>query len=184
VTLYATVPGYNFAIKDVAIHNKELIDHIETRRLNADPPMPELTLQDKRRFKIADYWYIEYLRDHTPSNAIVLLPPKSVIPDTSEFNQINDAEWMEYFLFPRLCVSEDEKDKKPELYSKVNYVAIVNGWGYNKLKYVPHNHETEAVLPVEKPKIDSAANAANNIQALKPQILNDTTLKIKDKVQE
>ena len=178
VAMYATIPGYNFAVKDVAIHNKELMDHIETRRLNANKP--ELTLEQKRLFKIEDYWYIDYLKENTPTNAVVLLPPKSAVANTPEFNLINSSEWMEYFLFPRLCISEDEKDKKKELYSKVTYVAIVNGWGYNKLKYTPYSKPTEAVLPIEKPKMDST----KNIEALKPQIFDDATLKPKTNNQE
>lgn len=178
VALYATIPGYNFAVKDVAVRNKELMDHIETRRLNAN--LPELTLQQKRLFKIESYWYIDYLRESTPSDAVILLPPHSAIPDTSEFNLVYSSEWMEYFLFPRLCVSEDEKTTKPELYKKANYVAIVNGWGYDKLKYQPYKHESEAVLPIEKPKADSTA--VNS--ALKPQLLNDPSFKPKTNTQE
>ena len=182
IALYATIPGYNFAVKDVAIHNKELMDHIETRRLNAN--LPELTLQQKRLFKIESYWYIDYVRENTPTNAVILLPPKSAIPDTSEFNQVNNSEWMEYFLFPRLCISEDEKDKKPELYGKVTHVAIVRGWGYDKLKYAPYSKPSEGIMPIERPKVDSSAMKSNNIEALRPVILNDTTLKTKTKAQD
>jgi hypothetical protein len=180
VMLYATIPGYNFAVKDVAIHNKERIDQIETRRLNFN--RPELTLEDKRLFKIEDYWYIQFIRDHTPMNAVILLPPKSAVDSTAEFNFINSSEWMEYFMFPRLCISEDEKNTKPELYSKVDYVAIVNGWGYDKLHYVPQTHPSEGIFPVEKPKVDSGK--VSNIEALKPVILDDTTLKTKTNEQE
>jgi hypothetical protein len=180
IALYATIPGYNFAVKDVAIHNKELMDHIETRRLNAN--LPELTLQQKRLFKIGSYWYIDYMRESTPSNAVILLPPKSVIADTSEFNLVNNSEWMEYFLFPRLCISEDEKATKPELYSKITHVAIVNGWGYDKLKYQPSSKPSEAVLSIEEPKRDAAS--AHSAEPLKPQLLDDPSLKPKTNVKE
>ena len=180
LTLYVTIPGYNFAVKDVAIHNKELVDHIETRRLNAN--MPELTLEDKRLFKIEDYWYIQYMREHTPMSAVILLPPKTAVDSTPEFNLINSSEWMEYFLFPRLCVSEDERNTKPELYSKATHVAIVNGWGYDKLKYQPHSRPSEAVLSIETPKVDSTKSHTDE---LKPMIFDDTILqKNKTKVQE
>jgi hypothetical protein len=180
IALYATIPGYNFAVKDVAIHNKELMDHIETRRLNAN--LPELTLQQKRLFKIGCYWYIDYMRESTPTNAVILLPPKSVIADTSEFNLVNNSEWMEYFLFPRLCISEDEKATKPELYSKITHVAIVNGWGYDKLKYQPSSKPSEAVLSIEEPKRDAAS--AHSAEPLKPQLLDDPSLKPKTNVKE
>jgi short subunit fatty acids transporter len=56
--LYVSVPGYNWAITEMAIRNKELIDKIEVRRLNNN--MPELSMEDKRLFKIQNYWYIKF----------------------------------------------------------------------------------------------------------------------------
>ena len=170
VLLYASIPGYNFAIKEVAIRNKEKIEQIETRRLNAN--MPELTMEDKRLFKIEDYWYIQFIRERTPTNAVVLLPPHTAVDTTPEFNLLNSSEWMEYFLFPRLCISEDEKNTKKELYSRITHVAIVNNWGYEHLKYEPNGRPLATVLPIESPKIDSSQRM---IQALKPVLLADTT---------
>jgi hypothetical protein len=103
----------------------------------------------------------------------VLLPPHTAVDTTPEFNLLNSSEWMEYFLFPRLCISEDEKDKKPELYRKITHVAIVNNWGYDKLKYEPNGKPSATVLPIESPKIDTTKRM---IQALKPVVLNDTTI--------
>ena len=170
VMLYATIPGYNFAIKEVAIRNKEKIEQIETRRLNAN--MPELTMEDKRLFKIEDYWYIQFMRERTPTDAVVLLPPHTAVDSTPEFNLLNSSEWMEYFLFPRLCISEDEKDHKPELYKRITHVAIVNGWGYDHLHYEPNGKPAATVLPIESPKIDTTKKM---IQALKPILLTDTS---------
>lgn len=171
VLLYAAIPGYNYAIKDVAIRNKEKIDQIETRRLNAN--MPELTMEDKRLFKIEDYWYIQFMRERTPTNAVILLPPHSAIDSTPEFNLLNSSEWMEYFLFPRLCISEDEKNRKPELYSKITHVAIVNGWGYDKLKYEPNGRPAATVLSIEPAKLDTTRQ--HQLEALKPVMLTDTS---------
>lgn len=165
--LYVAVPGYNWAITEMAIRNKQLIDRIETRRLNAG--MEELTLENKRLFKIEDYWYIQYLREHTPMNAVILLPPKIAVDSTPEFNLINDPEYMEYFLFPRLCVSEDWKTSHADLYAKATHVAVVNGWGYQKLKYTPAQQPSEAVFSIEPPKIDSATALG---PAQKPQGLD------------
>src|SRR5665213_1324593 len=75
--LYVTIPGYNYAIRDVAIGNKERIDQIETRRLNFN--LPELRMEDKFLFRIEDYWYIQFLTAHTPDSAIILLPPQAAI---------------------------------------------------------------------------------------------------------
>jgi hypothetical protein len=62
---------------------------------------------------------------------------------------LNSAEWVEYFIFPRLCVGEDEKATGSELFAKVTHVAIVNGWGYDKLHYSPKNRIREMVLPID-----------------------------------
>jgi hypothetical protein len=153
--LYVTIPGYNYAIKEVAIGNKQRIDQIETRKINFN--LPEITWELKRQFRIEDYWYIQTIQDVTPKNfnTVVLLPPHSAVDSTPQFKELSDPEWMEYFLYPRLCVSEDEKETKKELYAKVNYVAIVNNWGYDKLKYEPAGRPSEAVMPVVKPIEDS-----------------------------
>ncbi|MFN8308857.1 MAG: hypothetical protein U0T73_02740 [Chitinophagales bacterium] len=170
LVLYVTIPGYNWAITEMAVRNKQLIDRIETRRLNAG--MPELTMENKRLFKIEDYWYIQYLRERTPMNAVILLPPKAAIDSTPEFNLLNDPEWVEYFLFPRLCISEDWKNRAPELYKKVTHVAIVNGWGYDHLKYEPQSRPSEAVLSIESPKLDSTSGPA---PAFKPDVLQNSS---------
>ncbi len=172
--LYIGVPGYNYAIKDVAIGNKQRIDQIETRRLNFN--LPELRLEDKFLFRIEDYWYIQFITIHTPDTAVILLPPLSAIDTTPEFNQLNDPEWMEYFLYPRLCVSEDQKNTKKELYAKVTHVAIVNGWGYDKLKYQPRERPTETVLPVIEPKGEPAKGVSNPI---KPDFFSGDSAKLK-----
>lgn len=155
--LYVMVPGYNYAIKDVAISNKQKIDQIETRRLNFN--LPELRMEDKFLFRIEDYWYIQFICEHTPDTAVILLPPAALIDTTPGMSQISDPEWMEYFLYPRLCVSEDQKNANKELYKMVTHVAIVNGWGYNKLKYVPKEHPSETILPINEPIASQASKA-------------------------
>jgi hypothetical protein len=146
LVLYVSVPGYKWAISEMAFKNKELIEKIETRRLNNN--LPELTDDMKRFFKIGNYWYLSYIRDQTPQSAVILLPPKSAVDTISEMNNINSSDWVEYFIYPRLCISEDEKERKPELYRKVTHVAIVNYWGYEKLNYIPSKMEKEAILPI------------------------------------
>lgn len=160
--LYVTIPGYNYAIKDVAIGNKERIDQIETRRLNFN--LPELRLEDKLLFRIEDYWYIQYMNTHTPDTAIILLPPLHAIDSTPEFNSLNDPDYMEYFLYPRLCVSEDEKNTKKDLYARATHVAIVNNWGYDKLKYQPAEKPSEAVMPINAPDREPARGISNPIK--------------------
>ena len=168
--LYVSVPGYNWAITEMAIRNKELIDKIEVRRLNNN--MPELSMEDKRLFKIQNYWYIKFLRDHTPQDAVIILPPHTAIDTTEEYKLLNNSEYVEYFIFPRLCISEDEKNAKPELYKRATHVAILNGWGYDKLKYEPNGKPNETVLPIEPPKRDTTQRP--DVKALKPLFLKDS----------
>jgi hypothetical protein len=165
--MYIGTPGYYFAIKEVAIGNKQRIDQIETRRLNFN--LPELRLEDKLLFRIEDYWYIQFMNTHTPDTAVILLPPLSAIDTTAEFNSLNDPEYMEYFLYPRLCVSEDQKDTKKDLYTRATHVAIVNGWGYDKLKYQPKEKPSEAVLPIQEPPL-------SQVKASSPFQKGDTTI--------
>lgn len=169
--LFVLVPGYNYAIKDVAIGNKQRIDQIETRRINFN--LPELRMEDKFLFRIEDYWYIQFMTNHTPDSAVILLPPLHAIDTTPEFNSLNDPEYMEYFLYPRLCVSEDQKNTKKELYARVTHVAIVNGWGYDKLKYRPQEMPSETVLPVEEPKKNEPVRGPSN--PIKPNFFSSDT---------
>ena len=169
--LFVLVPGYNYAIKDVAIGNKQRIDQIETRRINFN--LPELRMEDKFLFRIEDYWYIQFMTNHTPDSAVILLPPLHAIDTTPEFNSLNDPEYMEYFLYPRLCVSEDQKNMKKELYARVTHVAIVNGWGYDKLKYKPQEMPSETVLPVEEPKKNEPVRGPSN--PIKPNFFSPDT---------
>lgn len=148
--LYMAVPGYKWAITEMAARNNELIDRIEKRTLNNN--LPELTMDDKRFFRIGCYWYLKYLRENTPQNAVILLPPNSVVDTSQEMKMMSHSEWVEYFIFPRLCVGEDEKETQKELYSKVTHVAVINGWGYEKLRYQPAKREMEIVLPIDSIK--------------------------------
>jgi len=168
--LYVSVPGYNWTITEMAIRNKELIDKIEVRRINSN--MPALSMEDKRLFKIQNYWYIKFVRDHTPQNAVILLPPLSAVDTTEEYKLLNNSEYFEYFIFPRLCISEDEKLVKKELYKKVTHVAILNGWGYDKLKYQPNGKPNETVLPIDPAKRDTTQRP--DVEALKPLFLKDS----------
>jgi hypothetical protein len=95
---------------------------------------------------------LKYLRENTPENAVILLPPHSAIDTSEEMKFLNSAEWVEYFIFPRLCVGEDDKEKSKALYEKVTHVAIVNGWGYDKLHYSPEKRTSEIVLPIDSLK--------------------------------
>ncbi|MDD5231399.1 MAG: hypothetical protein PHC43_08725, partial [Candidatus Marinimicrobia bacterium] len=57
--------------------------------------------------------------------------------------------WSTYFLYPRRLVYEAEKEKNP-FYDKVDYVAIVNFWGYDKLEYEVAQKIKLNILPVSQ----------------------------------
>lgn len=143
------VPGYQRVIIGAQMSHDE-IDGYEKRTLNNN--LPKLTIDDKRFFKIANYWYLKYLRENTPQNAVILLPPSAVVDTSSEMKYMSHSEWVEYFVYPRLCVSEDEKETKKDLYAKATHVAIVFGWGFDKLHYEPAKREPEMVLPIDEIK--------------------------------
>jgi len=60
---------------------------------------------------------------------------------------------MEYFIYPRLCVTIGDEKDHPDLAKRANYVIIVHGKGYEKLKYdMPVNERpSEAVFPIDHP---------------------------------
>jgi hypothetical protein len=150
---YVFNPGYYWAVKEIAIKNNLAIDTIQ---MDFDLMPDEFRNDYKLTLRIDDYKYIKQLELHTPDSAVILLPPLSAVDTTPEFNSLNDPEFMEYFLYPRLCISEDQKNTKKDLYAKVTYVAIVNGWGYDKLRYKAERKSSAAVLPIDKPNIDEA----------------------------
>lgn len=145
--LYILIPGYRWAVEEVGFRNLNLINKIETKRKREN--LPPLNVHEKRAFKMEGYYYLQLLNTATPQDAVILLPPQSVTRGTRhEF--VNSSEWVAYFIYPRLCVGYDERQSNPELYKRVTHVAIVNGWGYEFLKYPVEQREEEAVLPIQK----------------------------------
>ena len=147
--LYFLIPGYRWAVEEIGFRNLNLVNKIEEKRKSEN--LPPLNVHEKRAFKIEGYYYLQLLNTSTPQDAVIFLPQGSVTHGPRhEF--VNSSEWVAYFIYPRLCIGYDERFKNPELYSKVTHVAIVNGWGYEFLKYPIEKKEEEAVLPIEKPK--------------------------------
>lgn len=143
------IPGYKHIIYDVAIDGNKTIDKIENKRLNFN--QPELSLQDKRMLNIDNYWYISAIQKSTPQSpdVVVLLPPRSYLADNLAWANFANSEWMEYFVYPRLVISEDEKEIKPELYKKVTHVAVIKNWGFDRLHYTPQQLEEYAIYPID-----------------------------------
>jgi hypothetical protein len=78
------------------------------------------------------------IKDSTPTNAIVLLPSQEACGKirTQEKAQslngggIGSKFWCEYYLYPRKVVYDKSADRDT---AKVNYVAVLGGYGLERL---------------------------------------------------
>ncbi len=152
--LTRTTRGYHWAIHELAMKNLESIEGIkeEIHRRGLDSTKQSL-LDAKLSMKVGVYPFIQYIRSNTPEDAVILLPEgDSAVSNNSKWNFIYDPEWMEYFIYPRLCLTIGREDEHPDLAKKITHVLIIEGKGYDKLKYhVPENERpAEAVLPINQ----------------------------------
>ena len=148
--------GYHWAINDMALGSlddiKDREEQLSKLRLDSTPAS---LLEAKRSMKIGLYDFMQHINKATPPNAVILLPyGDSAISNNGKWNFIYDPEWAEYFLYPRLCVASVDAGKT-ELAKRVTHVIIIEGKGYDKLKYdVPVEQRVrEAVLPIDHPPV-------------------------------
>jgi len=140
--------GYHWAIHDIAIGSVENVHEME------DKATKPLTREDKLAMRVGIWPFIDYINKNTPPDAVIYLPKgDSVISNEGKWNFIYDPEWMEYFIYPRLCVTIGRENENPELAKRVTHVVIVEGKGYDKLKYdVPlAQRPSEGVFPIDHP---------------------------------
>lgn len=148
--LKSRTTGYYFAVHDVAIGGMKNVEEAKERAGKT------LTREDKFAMRVGIWPLINYINKNTPENAVVLLPDgHGPISNDGKWNYIYDPEWMEYFLYPRLCVSMGSKEQHPDLAKRATHVVIVEGKGYEELKYdVPVEQRVqEAVLPIDHPPV-------------------------------
>ncbi|MES2620287.1 MAG: hypothetical protein V4615_05480 [Bacteroidota bacterium] len=141
--------GYYWAIHDMAIGGSENVKEIKNK---ADKP---LTREDKFAMRIGFWPFIDYINKNTPDSAVIYLPEgDSATSNNSKWSYIYDPEWMEYFIYPRLCVAMGREQDHPDLAKRVTHVVIIEGKGYDKLHYdVPMNlRPKEDVLPIDLPQ--------------------------------
>lgn len=137
--------GYYWASHDLVTKNLEQINELKEKNLS---------FEDKMSYKVGVYPLIKYLNENTPKDAVILLPlGDSLLSNTSRWNFVYDPEWMEYFIYPRLCLATGRENEHPDLAKRVTHVLILQGRGYDKLKYdVPVDQRpSEAVLPIDHP---------------------------------
>ncbi|HWB64471.1 MAG TPA: hypothetical protein VG603_13225 [Chitinophagales bacterium] len=147
--------GYDWAVNDLTLGNLKNIDKVkEEIQRNREDSTEQSYLEARLKRKIGLYSLFKYVNDNTPKNAVILLPEgDSAVSNTSKWNFIYDAEWSEYFLYPRLCVAIGDEKDHPDLAKRATHVIIIEGKGYDKLKYnVPAQlRQQEAVLPIDTP---------------------------------
>lgn len=147
--------GYNWAIHDLAIGNLKNLENVEAEiHQNGEDSTPQALLEAKMKRKVGLYTFIEYIRANTPDSAVILLPEGDAkVSNDSKWNFIYDPEWMEYFLYPRLCLAIGRESEHPDLAKRITHIVIIEGKGYDKLPYnVPENmRPKEAVLPFNAP---------------------------------
>jgi len=122
---------------------KWLSEEFVARNLEMIQKYPNLSEKEKGEMKLGfDFTYIDYVKTNTPENAIILFPPPSITlkdstPDQPKFRitggGIYTRLWDQYYLYPRKVVFAS--DSTNPLLSKITHVAVVNYWGYDKLKY-------------------------------------------------
>lgn len=144
IILYNGIQGYKWVWDTLVMGNLKII------RQNSN-----LSLQKKWEIKLGfDYSYLNYIKNNTPDDAIILMPAYAEIypeGEKSDFNTrdsggIKNKAWATYFLYPRKLVYQDEKDLNP-FYDKANYVAIVNFMGYDRLNYTVGDKQKYQILP-------------------------------------
>ena len=105
-----------------------------------------------------DITYMNFLKENTPNNAVILFPDADVILKDSTSDQpkfrtssggIFTPLWVQYFAFPRKIVFAKEKGKNPN-FDKITHVAIVNYKGYEHLSYPTDKSKRLDVLPLKK----------------------------------
>jgi len=143
--------GYFDEIHFVAFGVQDQIDKVTAEIQNGSNT--PLTREDKLNYKVHTYRLLDFINANSPSNAVILLPPTDSLINDSRWNYVYDPGWVEYFIYPRLCIETGHEKENPELARRITHVLIVNGIGYDKLKYdVPlDKREKVCLLPINKP---------------------------------
>ncbi|MDR0711244.1 MAG: hypothetical protein LBF67_02705 [Prevotellaceae bacterium] len=124
-------------------------------------PRRNASLDERYQMKLGfDYVFCDYIRQHTPEDAVILFPLKEHITEKVEnhqlSNNIRSKHWVTHFVYPRRVLYKDEQETNPR-YGDVTHVAIVAGHGYEDLDYPVWERAYFAVLPKKAPVSDSTA---------------------------
>ncbi|MBS1618780.1 MAG: hypothetical protein JST76_09695 [Bacteroidetes bacterium] len=130
--------GYDWLLNTMLENNLKTIEQY-----------PDKTLQERYVLKWGpgEILYIDSVRKLTPENAIVMIPPHTVLSQVG-FKSCGDLPWVTYFLYPRQVVYGDSVNSP--LYAKADYVMSVNGWGLDKSPTPVTAPQPFMVLPLKK----------------------------------
>jgi len=154
--------GYRWAIHDLAFKNLENIEQVKQQlSIQRADSTPQALFEAKMNMKVGLYPMFNYIKANTPEDAVILLPEgDAAVSNNSRWNFIYDPEWVEYFIYPRLCLAIGREEEHPELKNKITHVLIIEGKGYDRLNYdVPLDQRpSEAILPINQPPAGLQAN--------------------------
>jgi len=114
-----------------------------------------LTYEEKLgKFLPQDYAYLNFVKEKTPEDAVLLGPPANVWNPKDK--KLGFSRWMwrkdytTYFLYPRKVLYDVPQDRDNPLMEQITHVMIVDSWGYDKLNYTVSNPQALTVLPIHQ----------------------------------
>lgn len=139
-SLYNNNQGYKWVYENLLITNLKMIkEH------------PEYTLKNKYEARLGSYAkYVNHIVENTPDSAIILMPPDSIIDSIDKklnMNWLGSKRHTSYFLYPRKPIYFQNSFDSVYM-DKITHVAIVNGYGYEHLKYGVKNKTKYTVAPL------------------------------------
>lgn len=136
-----TNPAYDWLISGYAKQNLEIMRTYES-----------VTYDDKMRMKLGnDYGFIQYIRETTPSNAVVFYPSRQQMTDSIQGQpsmfQGNMCDKLSAvrFLYPRHVVIPQEMAEHTSWSKKLTHVAVV---GIHGREYLPYASDTTVAIGI------------------------------------
>lgn len=146
IVLFKENSGYEWVWNSLVTENLKFIN--KNRSLSDAQKM-------QAKFGV-DAAIIDYIKQNTPEDAVILFPPQSVLLADSASYQftkglggIKSRNWTLDFLYPRKLVYFDEKDQNP-FFPQLTHTVVMDGWGYQFLDYEPATYNNFDVLPLKK----------------------------------
>lgn len=143
--------GYFDEVHFVAFGAQAQIDKVTAEIGKADDA--PLTRNDKLGYKVHTFKLLDFINSNCPANSVILLPPIDSFQNDQRWNYVYNPDWVEYFIYPRLCIASGKEKDNPDLAKRITHVLVIKGIGYDKLRYdVPiDKREKIGLLPINKP---------------------------------